>query len=94
MNKEQRWRYQDRNGRAIWLAFDPSFPCIYCDESVRELSTGGPAVCPSCDCGQFKGPYQEFNNVFAHARKRLIDLEDDPIWKEYEMLYILQKDDI
>jgi hypothetical protein len=28
MADELRYRYRDRNGRAIWLAFDPGFACI------------------------------------------------------------------
>jgi hypothetical protein len=83
----QRWRYQDINGRAIWLAFDPAFPCIFCDKPVVEMSMGGPAVCPMCDCGYSNGhkwTLEEFRRFANNARHRLVEISDDPIWAEYE----------
>ncbi len=83
----QRWRYEDTNGRAIWLAFDSAFPCIYCDAPVGSLSLGGPAVCPMCDCGCHKDGRLWGNDawgLYDKAKARLRALADDPVWVEYE----------
>lgn len=86
----QRWRYADSNGRAIWLAFDPNFLCIYCDRPVRDLSMGGPALCPACDCGYSDGKRWDmdtFARLTANARRRINDLPDDPAWAQYEAAF-------
>lgn len=87
---EQRWLYGTPSGRRIWLAFDPKFPCIYCDRPVHALSAGGPAVCPECDCGYHKGekwtPNQAMN-FYQHSWARLEALPDDPAWKVYDQSY-------
>lgn len=28
-------------------------PCIICGDTGYNLSTGGPTICPPCDCGDF-----------------------------------------
>lgn len=50
----QKWQYRKSDGTEIWLGFDPKRLCVYCDDAVGSLSLGGPAVCPSCDCGRNK----------------------------------------
>lgn len=85
---EQRWRYAKGDGRPVWLPFDPTFPCLYCDEAVGSLSFGGPAVCPRCDCGRgANGEWtiREAMVITRHARERLDALADDPIWQAYEI---------
>jgi hypothetical protein len=85
---EQRWRFQDRSGRVIWLPFDPDFLCIYCEQPVSHMSMSGPAVCGSCDCGCHADgsrwtPSEAFA-LYAKANRRLDELPTDPIWAEYE----------
>lgn len=85
---ELRYRYEARNGKIIWLAFDPAFLCIYCNEPVAALSYGGPAVCPGCDCGVNKDGTKwtsdQMYRYFRNAKERLNDMPLDPVWSEYE----------
>jgi hypothetical protein len=86
----QRWRYEDRNGRAIWLAFDPAFLCVYCEQPVGELGYGGPAVCGACDCGCHRDgtPWgQDFYRLAKNANKRFAEMPSDPVWDEYEQTH-------
>jgi hypothetical protein len=85
-----RWRYEDHNKRAVWLAFDPGFLCIYCNKPVLDLSMGGAALCPSCDAGDFPGDKYDWANLVLlqiNARDRLLALPDDPVWAVYEKDY-------
>lgn len=89
MSLEQRWRYQKRDGTPVWLRLDPDFLCIYCDEPVRALSMGGPAVCSTCDCGINKTTGKHWDlyeaaKMYRHANKRLDDMPHDPAWDTYE----------
>lgn len=85
---KQRWRYEDRNGRAIWLEHDPAFLCVYCEQPVGELSYGGPAVCGSCDCGinrdGSRWTSDDFNRQAKNAHRRFDEMPADPIWQQYE----------
>lgn len=86
---EQRWRYQKRDGTPVWLRLDPDFLCIYCEQPVRELSMGGPAVCGTCDCGRNKTTGEKWTMdeaavLIRRANKRIDDLPHDPIWETYE----------
>jgi len=89
--REQRWRYQKRDGKPIWLPFDPAFPCIFCERPVTELSCAGPAICGSCDCGHNADGTKWSNNDFSqfarNANRRIDDLPDDPVWAAYEADY-------
>jgi len=82
----------------IWLAFDPAFPCIYCNRPVQNLSFGGPAICPTCDCGFDHETGQawtmeKFTAVMANATRRFAEmiLNPDPIWAEYETAWIKRR---
>jgi hypothetical protein len=84
---EQRWRYADRTGRPIWLPFDPTFLCVYCERPVTALSMGGPAVCPECDCGYSDGKRWDTDTCFRlieNAERRFDNMVSDPLWDEYE----------
>lgn len=85
---EERWRYMDRSGRIMWLAFNPGFLCVYCEQPVGALSTGGPAVCPSCDCGNnrdgSKWTSDDFYRQARNANRRFDTMPDDPLWEKYE----------
>ncbi len=85
---EQRWRYQDSKGRMIWLAFDPAFLCVFCESPVVYLSMGGPAICPTCDCGYnhdgTKWSYADYDKVRKNAQQRFDQMLDDPMWQQYE----------
>ena len=90
---EQRWRYQRKDGTPIWLAFDPEFRCIYCEEPVKLLSMGGPAVCCPCDCGNSrktgkKWSSSEYSMLLHNARRRIEDMSADPVWAEYEVAHL------
>jgi hypothetical protein len=41
------------------VGFDPSFPCIYCEQPVERLSCSGPMICPACDCGHYRHDHKE-----------------------------------
>ena len=88
---EQRWRYSDDKRRPIWVAFNPDFACIRCDEPVMVLSDGGPAFCSACSRGVGDDgepwDYRTLQARLAHARRRLNELPTDPIWREYELRY-------
>jgi hypothetical protein len=85
-----RTRYQKSDGTPVWLEYDPLFPCIYCAEPVGALSTGGPAVCARCDCGQ--GPlFFDYNATIvtmAKARDRLDAIPFDESWALYESAWL------
>ena len=61
-------------------------PCLFCGHPItdEELSTDGPLVCPSCDCGRNRdggGPWtpEQNNERWAHLRKevnRIIQLQE------------------
>jgi hypothetical protein len=92
MRMEQRWRYEKRDGTPVWLAFDPDFSCVYCDQAVGQLSMGGPAVCGKCDCGYSKTTNEpwtidEAMLAYQHANERIDALPNDPMWAEYETTY-------
>lgn len=78
---EKRWRYQKADGTAVWLAFDPSFLCVYCNHPVGSLSMGGPALCPAC--GTFPDG-SNFSMFYFQAAKRINELPTDPLWEIYE----------
>lgn len=90
-DREQRWRYTKPDGTAVWLVFDPEFPCISCNRPVGSMSMGGPATCPSCDCGLnpdgTRYDWSDLPRVHDNQRQRLQDLPDDPAWAEYEAAY-------
>ena len=44
-------------------------PCIYCGGRNYPLSMGGPAICPSCDCGNF-GPF-----TVQRLGERIVELQ-------------------
>lgn len=63
--------------------FDPSVPCIFCEQPVGALSMGGPLVCPACDCGNYRHDYHierlrgkpwteghDWPKFWANARRR------------------------
>lgn len=84
---EQRWRYQKRGGQPIWLGFDPHFLCVYCERPVGSLSAGGPAVCPSCDCGYSDGKRWDlatYSRLANNARRRFEEMPYDESWNLYE----------
>ena len=84
---EQRWRYQKQGGQPIWLDFDPHFLCVYCEQPVGALSSGGPAVCPSCDCGCSGGKKWDFDTFWKlsnNARRRFEEMPYDESWNLYE----------
>jgi hypothetical protein len=92
---EQRWRYKDRTGRPVWLGFKSDFLCIYCEKPIASLSCGGPAVCPTCDCGRnhdgSEWTMDDYARLSNNARRRLAEMPDDPAWKEYETSYAFQQ---
>ena len=86
----QRWCYHKQDGTPIWLAFDPDFACVYCEKPVGNLSMGGPAICPSCDCGYTDGKQWDLRTFWKladNARRRFEEMPDDPKWAEYEAAY-------
>lgn len=87
---EQRWRYEKQTGQPIWLGYDPLFLCVYCDRPVGNLSAGGPAICPSCDCGYSNGKQWD-HGAFAclshNARRRFEEMPYDESWNFYETAF-------
>jgi hypothetical protein len=81
MRQVTTWLYHATDGREIWLPHDPTFPCIYCQEPVGDMSMGGPAVCGSCDCGNHRDgrkwtAQEAFQQMYPMARKRLDAIAD------------------
>jgi hypothetical protein len=79
----QRYRYEKYDHSPVWLEFDPLFQCLFCEEPVRHLSMGGPAICPRCDCGPWK-TYAEAAAAIMRARRRLDEMPFDEAWSIYE----------
>lgn len=77
--RDMLYQYRDSNGDEFWIAFDPARACIYCEEPVKSLSMGGPALCGACDCGMHKDgtkwSHQEYPALLARARRNLDNLK-------------------
>lgn len=52
--------------------FDPKALCRMCGLPVKELSTGGPNVCPACDCG---GPAIRYQIEMGYWKDRALAAE-------------------
>ena len=63
------------------IEFDADAPCSLCGLPVESASMGGTAICPSCDCGQFrngrKWEYQDAVNPALRHQHAIEALNTD-----------------
>ena len=47
-------KYNTLGGKTIEVEYDETAPCICCGLPVVSASMGGTALCPWCDCGNYR----------------------------------------
>ena len=47
-------KYTRLDGTPLEVEYDTNDPCLSCGLPVGAASMGGTAICPACDCGQFR----------------------------------------